>query len=152
MNTIEEFWSYVTIAGPDECWLWQRAKTRKGYGVLYLGKTCWFAHRLAYTNRKDDIPNGMFVCHTCDNPPCCNPAHLWLGNNSQNTLDSTVKNRRSRQRGTTNPANKLTEQQVLSIRAEYVPKLMGYKKLAKRYGVHPRTIKDILIRRTWTWL
>ena len=86
------------------------------------------------------------------NPPCCNPSHLFLSDNAGNTADKVRKGRTSKCLGTKNGENKLTEDQVRCIRAEYVPGIVGHKRLAKKYGVHAQTIKDILIRRTWAWL
>jgi hypothetical protein len=152
MKTIEQFWNNVTMGSPTECWLWQKCANTSGYGRLYLGEVAWSAHRLAYTDKVGPIPDGKIVCHTCDNPLCCNPAHLFLGTDQDNATDRSQKNRSARQKGTTNPANKLTEQQVLDIRAEHAMGISGYKKLGKKYGVHAQTICDIIKRKVWAWL
>lgn len=79
------------------CWIWTKgyAGGRNGrYGMLRLPDgSAITAHRLSYALHKGPIPAGMYVCHSCDNPACCNPAHLWLGTNSDNQLDAVAKGR-----------------------------------------------------------
>lgn len=78
-----------TVAG---CWEWQRGTT-KGYGAVLLGRQKWSLHRLMYTIYNGSIPDGLCVCHSCDNRLCCNPAHLWLGTKGDNTRDAEAKGR-----------------------------------------------------------
>ena len=153
-NTPEEFWQSVNIKASSECWEWmgRGGKLNKGYGQLTYCKTKWLAHRLAYYLTYGDIPKGMQVCHTCDNPICCNPDHLWLGTNYDNSRDREEKGRGVRSYGPDNGQHKLTIAQIQKIREEYVPGLVGYKTLAKKYGVHSQTIKDIITRRNWKWM
>lgn len=107
---LEKFWNYVLKGLPDECWPWTKAQQR--YGKVGIGNPIqqWQTHRLAYTLAVGPIPEGMCVCHSCDHPICCNPAHLFLGTVEDNIADMVSKNRSSRQRGTINPAHVLTEQ------------------------------------------
>lgn len=82
------------------CWIWQRFVNAGGYGLL-----CWEgkqdrAHRVAYKVSIGPVPPGMDVCHTCDNPTCCNPEHLWLGTRAQNAIDSVLKGRNPRKQQT----------------------------------------------------
>jgi predicted nucleic acid-binding Zn ribbon protein len=77
------------------CWEWGGARCGKGYGSLSVDGHVASAHRRAWELAYGPIPKGMQVCHTCDNPPCCNPAHLFLGTNRINQLDSMLKGRRS---------------------------------------------------------
>lgn len=90
------FWAYVDRGGPDVCWVWKGSKLPSGYGrVSWQGKTT-YAHRVAHLLAHGAIPAGMCVCHHCDNPPCCNPSHLWLGTQQDNMADRDRKGRTAR--------------------------------------------------------
>jgi len=116
MKTIEErFWEKVDKKSDDECWEWTRCKVRGGYGWFNTGEKYFLAHRFAWKFTYGDIPLGMLVCHTCDNPPCCNPKHLWIGTDKDNAVDRVKKNRQSR--GTTNhPKIRVSPEQVKEMR------------------------------------
>jgi HNH endonuclease len=92
-------WSKVDRSGgPDACWPWLGARTsirptRPGYGELLAWGKHAYAHRIAYHLAVGPIPEGMLVCHTCDNGLCCNPAHLFLGTARDNTRDMMAKGR-----------------------------------------------------------
>lgn len=115
------FWDFVDRKG--SCWIWRGRKSEKGYGVFGDNKK---AHRVAYELVKGAIPEGMFVCHHCDNPPCVNPDHLFLSDAQGNMNDMWEKGR-----GYT----KLTDAQVREIRQKYVESRIGQRKLAEEYGV-----------------
>lgn len=85
----ERFWSYVDVKKYNQCWEWKRAKYPQGYGRF--GKN--YAHRLAYEFKKGNIPLGLCVFHSCDNPSCVNPKHLWLGTTMDNIKDRDNKGR-----------------------------------------------------------
>lgn len=93
----ERFWAKVDV-GQDGCWAWLGARKKNGYGTYSFGSNTkhyvQHAHRLAFClSRKETIPAGMHVLHTCDNPICCRPAHLYLGSRSDNMKDMHAKGR-----------------------------------------------------------
>lgn len=92
-NRLEDLWRYVKIGAPDECWPWQAARRRRGYGTFTVNHRSLVSHRIAYQLATGENPGDLFVCHTCDNPPCCNPAHLFLGTHRENMRDMVSKRR-----------------------------------------------------------
>jgi len=94
-NTPERFWTLVKKSdNPNDCWEWQGGKDKDGYGRYNMKPTRYGAHRLSYMWTKGPIPPGMVVCHSCDNPGCVNPDHLWVGTQQDNVKDMDQKNRR----------------------------------------------------------
>lgn len=88
------FWDKVRVSTIDECWIWTgRKHDRKGYGSFCLNGKAHKVHRYMWELCVDAIPEGMHVCHSCDNPTCVNPFHLWLGTNSDNVQDRVRKGR-----------------------------------------------------------
>jgi hypothetical protein len=156
-GTLEQrFWKKVNKKGEDECWEWLAIKDKKGYG-LFKTATSRRASRFSYELHKGEIPKGMLVCHTCDNPPCVNPKHLWIGTNSDNMQDMMKKGRRPDRTGRHNKSNvgennkssKLTQKQVDEIREKYIPYFYGFKKLAKEYNVSLQNIYLIIKNKSW---
>lgn len=95
-STPEDFWARCRRGAPEDCWPWTAARSKKGYGsVRYQGEV-WVASRLAWFLTFGDIPNGLCVCHTCDNPSCVNPAHLFVGTVVENNRDRDRKGRTAR--------------------------------------------------------
>jgi hypothetical protein len=134
------------------CWIFTGAVNHFGYGIVGTGKRGMpndRAHRITYKHFKGDIPAGMFVCHTCDVPSCCNPDHLFLGTNQDNVDDMQRKGRGSRPPrnphvvGSVHPGAKLSEDQVSEIRSLYSK---GYtqQSLADMYGVARQTISKYI--------
>lgn len=92
MSSRERFWEYVDIQGPDDCWEWTRGKS-SGYGRVGMGgRRVEYSHRYAFFLTHGRWPEGV-VMHSCDNPPCCNPAHLSEGTHKENLQDMARKRR-----------------------------------------------------------
>jgi hypothetical protein len=107
------------------------------------------AHRVAWIATNGPIPPGAIVCHACDNPPCCNPGHLWLGRDADNNADKEAKGRGNHPRGSSHGRAKLTEAQIREIRARYAHGAVTQTMLAKEYGVIQITISRIIRREIW---
>lgn len=91
---VERFWERVQK--DDGCWEWTGATSAAGYGVFGKNTKLWFAHRFSYELSNGPIPDGMFVCHQCDNPRCVRPDHLFLGSHKDNMKDMCLKGRQSK--------------------------------------------------------
>lgn len=103
------------------CWEWTKAKAAAGYGVMSFYKRMVGVHRVAYRLFHGEIPNGMVICHKCDNPPCFNPEHLFLGTQKDNVHDMLRKGRLGKvgARGERNSHCKFTDEVVAKIRADF---------------------------------
>lgn len=109
-------------------------------------------HRLAWQLANGPIPIGMFVCHHCDNPPCCNPEHLFLGTALDNNRDRHEKGRSVIRVGMDLGIAKLTDAQVIEIRARYAHGGQTHRALADEFGVTRTTIGRIVSRAAWRHL
>jgi hypothetical protein len=147
----QRFWAKVDHRGPDECWPWQAGRRAGGYGWFQTGSGPERAHRVAWELIHGPIPEGMFVCHACDNPPCCNPAHLFLGTQAENLADMRTKGRGRGKvsLGEAHPHHKLTNAIVREIRARYRPRVVTQAQLAAEYGVGVDLIAAVVQRRLW---
>jgi hypothetical protein len=183
--TADQFWQNVDRGGPvhpytpelGRCWTWRKGKGPHGYGsVQFNGRTAR-ANRVAWQLANGPIPDGMCVCHSCDNPPCCRPGHLYLDTNQGNMDDKVRKGRSYRPTGDRNGARrhpenmtrgdrhwsrrcpervprgensvtaKLTESKVMVIRQRSENESM--EQLAREYGVTKATIFKAVHRKTW---
>lgn len=152
LSAIERFNKQHTKDGLTGCWEWTACLDAYGYGKFRgIVKTTAYqaAHRFSWAYHSDsDISKGMMVCHICDNRKCVNPAHLWLGDASDNMNDMYAKGRQSSRYGENSGHSVLTEPQVLKILADCRP----YAAIAQQYGVTTMTISDIKCRRSWSHL
>lgn len=125
------------------CWQWRAHTDKDGYGVLPGDRKNTRAHRLSYEIHKGSIPDGLIVCHHCDNPGCVNPAHLFIGTTKDNAQDALRKKRNYV--GEKNGRSKLTEQNVKEI----LNSCLNGQQLADKFGVSRSTINNV--RRGDTW-
>lgn len=148
LNSEADFWSKVSGRDKnDECWPWMGARIKTGYGRFhYKGKEVK-AHRFAFWLANSFYPQA--VCPKCDNPPCCNPSHLFAGNPLINNRDATAKGRNHRPVGVLHPGAKINEDDVRTIR-ELRKSGIKPAELSRRYSLHPGTIWSIVKGKKWT--
>ena len=140
---MDRFWSKVDIKGDNECWEWIRFKDKAGYGQFGYQKKVYYAHRFSYELTFGQIANGLCVCHSCDNPSCCNPKHLWLGTDRDNQKDRHSKGRTVK--GETHGNSLLKDKDVYLIKYSNIPA----KILAKKFQISPYVVWSI--RRNDSW-
>lgn len=181
-NEVDRFWAKVWMPYDahwdiDICWIWLATKDQKGYGRYGLRGKLWHAHRAAYLFHYGKCPDELYVLHSCDNPSCVNPAHLWLGTNQDNMDDKVAKGRQIRGQKLSNicaPKNpafgsrngakkyperlmrgeqchsaKMTADKVRELRSKYIFGVTSYASLAAEYGIDPTVVGDIINRKTW---
>ena len=144
--TFEQIGARTSIV--DECFEWQGARTNKGYGQVRNAGKRVYVHRLVWSLVNGPIPDGLHVLHRCDNPPCVNPEHLWVGTNLDNARDCAEKGRQNIQRGEASGRHVLTASDVAIIRQSDEP--IGV--LAMRYGVTDAAISHASLGRSWRHL
>lgn len=157
----ERFWEKVDVRGPGECWPWTASTRGFGYGQIAAGapsRKILEAHRVSWEIHNGPIPvgeghHGTCVLHTCDNPPCVNPQHLFLGTFTDNMQDRDEKGRTrgGKLAGEEHGRAKLTGEQVFEIRQTYVKRSRTYGTyaLARKYGVCNTTIGRIVNGKHW---
>lgn len=131
---------------PNGCLLWVGDLTPQGYG-LFIVKSSRGAHRFAYELANGPISNGLFVCHSCDNPACVNPTHLFLGTHKDNMVDMRNKDRSCR--GERQGSHKFTDSKVRLIRKLHATGHHSYRELGRMFDVYDMTIRSIVLRKTW---
>lgn len=131
------------------CWEWSGSRNEQGYGEVWFDGKNRRAHRFSFEVAFGEIIEGLCVCHKCDNPPCVNPDHLFLGTKKDNAQDASRKKRLKPQRGALHKKAKLTLEDVKYIRSHHVPNVVGYKRIAKKFGVSESLIYRIVKRKNW---
>lgn len=139
----------------EQCILWEKGKDDEGYGMAWSKGQSRRASRLAWELFRGPIPKGVFVCHSCDTPPCINIDHLFLGTPADNTHDALAKGRLhgthhgNGLQGEQHPMSRLTAKEVLAIRKAYRSRKVTLKALGKQYGVYYTTIQKIVNGKIW---
>ncbi len=146
----ERFWAKVLLAGDDECWLWTGSRDASGYGRIGIGAPSRYielAHRVSWELHFGPISEDKHVLHQCDNPPCVNPRHLFLGDQAANNRDmwSKGRGRITHHRGERVGTAKLTAEQVAEIRGS----TDSLRALGERFGVSKTAIHWIRSGRNW---
>ena len=139
----DRFWQKVEKT--KTCWNWTASLDRKGYGKIGVGRESTLAaHRVSYELANGPIPEGKYVCHTCDNPACVKPDHLFLGTHLDNMKDMIKKDRHCR--GQMARHAKLTNNDVLAIRS-----IQGVSntEIAKQFNITDSNVSYIRKRKTW---
>jgi hypothetical protein len=149
--TLEErFWAKVDKT--DSCWNWLGGTNKQGYGKIsyggYKNEKSLAAHRVSYQLANGEIPEGMFVLHSCDNPRCVNPEHLFVGTRQDNVDDRERKGRNKIMRGDRVGTSVLTNEQVAAIKRSLLDG-ESIKDRSARYSVHRRTISGIKNEEIW---
>ncbi len=152
----EHFWKRVKVWQLHECWIWQpyfykAFKDKNAYGHFQHGSRKEPAHRMAWILTNGEIPEGLEVCHKCDNPPCCNPTHLFLGTHKDNMGDCAAKGRNHvpPQQGELHSQAKLKDSDVLKIRELWNTGQFTLLQLANQFGVGFVQIHRIVYRKNW---
>jgi hypothetical protein len=156
----QRFWARVQRG--DACWRWTGCIAPTGYGRLGFRGRDTYAHRVAWELTHGPIPDGLYVCHRCDNPACVRPDHLFLGTGAQNMADAVAKGRVARGdrngtrlhpervlRGSNQPQAKLDERRAASIRARYARGGISQRALAESFDVAQSIICRIVRRKGW---
>lgn len=142
--TISRFWRLVDEDEPSKCWHWQGDTNRDGYGVFFFRGRRYGAHELALSFTTGELRlSGLDTCHACDNPPCCNPAHLRFDTRRSNVADMVERGRAAA------PHRKLTDEEIVTIRER---RAMGarQKDLAEHFGVTDGQISMIVRGLRWS--
>lgn len=150
---VDRFWSHVDRKGDDDCWEWQLTPTDSGYGLFAAGGQIHRTSRFAYIHHaglySNPIDSDYRITPGCRNKLCCNPGHLKQA--SQQEVFDLMKEAGQVSVGTDCKQSKLTEADIVDIRARYVNRSAtdGLKGIGLDYGVTPGCIRDIIIRKTW---
>lgn len=143
---VERFWLQTDKRGDDECWPWRGFLNGNGRGRFRLNGVSTPASRASWMLNIGEIPPGLVVCHSCDNPKCVNPNHLWLGTIKDNQMDAAQKMRLPF--GDAHHKSKLTSEKVKAIRERFASGERAIS-LASEYGVREESIHNAVARRTW---
>lgn len=150
MNTELDIWARVDMsAGVEGCWPWRARRMRQkwDYGIVKYDGVEWLAHRLIYTFVFGPIPaDKPIVCHTCDNPPCCNPSHLFAGTDLDNRLDAKRKGRTPT--GERSGSAKFTWEEIRAIRFLYGSG-RSQMSLAREFGTSSSNLHAIVHGKYW---
>jgi hypothetical protein len=148
----ERFWSKVKRGAPNECWPWQEGRNEQGYGRFKIGRLNHGAHRVAYLLTTGADPGKEDVLHSCDNPPCCNPAHLSLGDDKRNAAERDARGRAASHAGSHNGRAVLTEETATYAMARLLTGRERQVDIARAFGSSQARISGLWLLKTWRHL
>lgn len=151
LDPIARFWSHVDITDFLDCWLWTGCTRSMKRGFINWHGRREYSHRVAYLLTYGEIPEGMCVCHKCDNPQCVNPNHLFLGTKADNTHDMLRKGRQGGNsvcKGEAHHNSKLTDSDVKEIR-RLAKCGVRHTDIGRQFGVTKQNVAWIVTRKGW---
>lgn len=149
----DRFWEKVDVRSESECWNWKAFIHPSGYGMFAINRKMYGAHRIAWELVNGKIPDGICVCHTCDNRICVNPSHLFLGSIKDNVDDRDNKNRGKvpHYDGGNRFNSKLTREDVLMIR-EMSKTGNSQRTIAEKFGLSGSYVSKIVSGKSFGWM
>lgn len=160
--TIEDIKSHCDIKAISDCWEWRGARNKDGYGKVSVGMKDWRTHRLAFILAGNDLAEGELVLHQCDNPPCCNPRHLFKGSQLVNRRDCVAKKRTATgdkngsrvhpekvAHGDNHGLAVMTSEKVKALREMYDGGDHTIRKLSVYFRISNATVRQVTTRKTW---
>lgn len=148
---LTRLWARVDKSGGEAaCWPWQGGSHKNGHGQIRIAGRVYYVHRVVYSVAVGFTDELKLVCHKCNNPPCCNPAHLYEGTHKDNARDTLMVGslRKGSRRGARNPAARLSETDVAEVRG-WLAEGVSKAEIARRKGVSRTAIYWIEKGRNW---
>jgi len=142
---LDRFLNKINIKSKTECWVWNGGKSNYGYGHFWYNGKTYGAHRMSYRIHNKNFPKKLFILHSCDNPSCVNPSHLFTGTHIENMRDRERKGRgdAAKRIGERNPVHKLKDSEVKDIIKKYSSN-MSQTKIAKIFKINQCHVSRII--------